>query len=225
MSDQGTMEWRRERLGRITASMCKHTIAKTKTGWSSSRKDYMMQLLAERLSGTPEDFYITKAMQWGMDQEASARHRYEEATGRSVLLVGFIPHPTIPNCGASPDGISEGLLAKGEEDGLVEIKCPNTSTHVENMARGSHDPQYEAQMTLQMLCTKTSWCDMVSFDPRLPAPLDIVINRYYLDLVFAKELEDGIKAFEEELNDNVLKFVAKFPDVELQYRKEWMNAG
>jgi hypothetical protein len=221
MVDQGTMEWRQERLGRITASMCKHTIAKTKTGWSSSRKDYMMQLLAERLSGTPEDFYVTKSMQWGMDQERYGRLRYQDLQGYDVEEVGFIQHPWLKNCGASPDGVVSSRYLPSV--GLVEIKCPNTSTHVENMARDGHDQQYEAQMTLQMLCTKASWCDMVSYDPRLPAPLDICINRYYLDLVFAKELQDGIKVFEEELNDNVLKFVAKFPDVELQYRKEWMN--
>src|SRR5262245_12506754 len=126
MSIQGTAEWHAERLGKVTASRIADVVAKTKTGWGASRANYMAELVAERLTGIPQDTYVNVAMQWGLDHEAEARAAYEFRRDVEVIEVGFVSHPDIAESGASPDGLI-GI------DGLVEIKCPNTATHIETL--------------------------------------------------------------------------------------------
>lgn len=170
MSIQGSEEWFAERLGKATASRVADIIAKTKSGPSASRENYMVELALERLTGRRADSYTNAAMQWGTDTEPKARAAYEAATGVLVVEVGMIHHPRIAMAGASPDGLVG-------DDGLLEIKCPNSATHIKMLRSGVAGGDYITQMQWQMACTGRAWCDFVSFDPRMPDGLDLFVKR------------------------------------------------
>jgi putative phage-type endonuclease len=170
---QGTPEWHELRRGKVTASRVADVVAKTKSGPSALRANYMAELIAERLSGTPAEAFISAAMQWGTDMEPQ---------------VGFVIHPTIVQAGASPDGLVN-------DDGLIEIKCPNTATHLETLLGQAVPAKYETQMQFQMACTGRQWCDFVSYDPRMPESMRLFIKRVERDDKRIKELETEIAGF------------------------------
>jgi len=190
---QGTDEWKLERLGKVTASRMDDLMAKTKTGYGAGRANYMAQLIAERLTGTPADNYTNAAMQWGTEQEPAARAAYEFYRDMQVTEVGFILHPSISDSGASPDGLVGN-------HGLVEIKCPNTATHIDTLLSGSIHGKYIKQMMWQMACTGRNWCDFVSYDPRMPANLCMFVKRVELNEAVINEMESEVLYFMEEMN-------------------------
>jgi putative phage-type endonuclease len=190
--EQRTNEWHEARLGKVTASRIADVMAQTKTGPSASRKNYMAQLLTERLTGKPTESYSNAAMQWGTETEPQARAMYELQTGLEVIETGFTPHPELA-AGASPDGLVG-------DDGLIEIKCPNTATHIDTLLSGKIDKKYILQMHWQMICEGRQWCDFVSFDPRLPSNMQLFIKRVEFDEVLAAEIVDAVKAFLTELD-------------------------
>lgn len=196
MMEQRTDEWFAARLGKVTASKIADVMAKTKTGPSASRANYEAQLIAERLSNKPQDNFSNAAMQWGVDNEEAARLAYSFVTGNVVEEVGFIDHPTIAMSGASPDGLV-GV------DGLVEIKCPNTATHIKFLETGKIETRYRYQMTWQMACTKRKWCDFVSYDPRLPDGFSLRAERVHLDTKLLGEIESEIKSFLKGLDQKI----------------------
>ena len=198
MSDreQGSADWFAARLGKVTASRVSDVIAKTKSGWSASRANYMAQLVAERLTGQPQESYSNAAMQWGIEQEPLARAAYEFRTDATVTPAWFIEHPKIAMSGASPDGLIGDV-------GLVEIKCPTTATHIETLIGKSTPDKYLAQMQWQMACTGAKWCDFVSFDPRLPEAMRLFVSRVHRDDERIKELEKDVLAFLAELDAKV----------------------
>ena len=167
--EQRTEDWFKARAGKVTASRVADIIARTKSGYSASRDNYMAQLICERMTGTPAESFTNAAMQWGTEQEPFARAAYESAKDVLVEEVGFIPHPIIQNSGASPDGLVG-------EFGLVEIKCPNTSTHIQTLLDQKIPEKYITQMQWQMCCTDRRWCDFVSFDPRMAEGLQTFIS-------------------------------------------------
>jgi len=191
--EQRTEEWYAARLGKVTSSRVADIMARTKSGYSASRENYLYELLCERLTGIPAESYISKAMQWGIDQEQFARGAYEAKTGEFVDLVGFVEHPTIPMFGASPDGMV-GLV------GLVEIKCPETKKHMHTLTTQSIDSGYKTQMTVQMMCTGRAWCDFISYDPRLPERLSLVIIRFPFCKWLADEIATEVIKFNAELD-------------------------
>ena len=193
---QRTEAWYAERIGKCTGSRVADVIAKTKSGPSASRKNYLAELVCERLTGQKSEGFTSAAIQWGIDHEAEARELYTAQTFNEVVEVGFVDHPTIAMAGCSPDGLVG-------DDGLIEIKAPNTATHIENLMRRDADPKYFAQMQMQMACTGRKWCDFVSFDPRLPGDLSIFIHRVERDEAFITEMENEIKAFLAELDATV----------------------
>jgi putative phage-type endonuclease len=193
MIEQGTPEWFAQRLGKVTASRIADIMAKTKTGISASRGNYLAQLVAERLTGQSADTFKSGAMQHGTETEPQARMVYEAETGQIVGEVAMITHPTIEMSGASPDGLVG-------EDGLVEIKCPNTSTHIATLLADKAPSGYMAQMQWQMACTGRKWCDFVSYDPRMPENMRLYIKRVLRDDVAIRELESEINKFLAELD-------------------------
>lgn len=201
--EQRSEEWIKIRLGKVTASRIADVTAKTKTGWSASRANYMAELLSERLTGEPRDTFTNAAMQWGTDMEPQARRVYEFMEGVEVQEVGFVPHPTIGMSGASPDGLVGDL-------GLVEIKCPNTATHIETLLGAPIDAKYLKQMQWQMACTNRSWCDFVSFDPRLPERMQIHIQRVNVDPPFIREMEKEVAEFLAELDAKEAAILEKY---------------
>jgi putative phage-type endonuclease len=201
--EQRSNEWMQSRLGRVTASRAADVMAKTKSGYSASRANYMAQLITERLTGQPTEGFSSAAMQWGTDTEPQARTAYEMMTGRDVVEVGFIQHPTIDGFGASPDGLVG-------DDGLIEIKCPNTATHIETLLAEKVPSKYIIQMQVQMLCTGRSWCDFVSFDPRLPGNMVFWMSRVEADAEMQAEIEAEVRKFLAELTEKLVKLEAKF---------------
>ena len=164
---QGSQEWLNCRIGKVTASAVADVLAKTKTGVSASRGNYLIKLAIQRVTGQIEESYTNEAMQWGIDNEDQARVAYEVASGNFVDQVGFVDHEIIDWFGCSPDGLVNN-------DGLVEIKCPNSATHWEYFKTKEVPKKYFIQMQAQMSCTGRKWCDFVSFDPRMPEKSQLI---------------------------------------------------
>jgi putative phage-type endonuclease len=200
MMDQGTEEWFTIRIGKVTASRVADVIAKTKTGYSATRDNYMAQLVCERLTGQKGESFTNAAMQHGTDTEPLARAAYEALKDVLVDEVGFVPHPSIIMAGASPDGLVG-------EDGLLEIKCPNTATHIETLLSQSVPGKYNTQMQFQMACTGRQWCDFVSFDNRLPEELQLFVKRVPRDNEFIKQMEDEVVKFLNELDIKIAQLM------------------
>ena len=190
---QRTDDWFAQRLGKVTASRIADVMAKTKTGVSASRANYHAQLVAERLSNSVAESFTNAAMIWGIETEERARAAYEFKHGIDVIETGFHDHPAIAMSGASPDGLAGG-------NGLVEIKCPNTATHIATLRGGSIDRKYILQMHWQMACTGREWCDFVSFDPRLPLEMQLHVQRVPLDAALLAEIEAEVTAFLSEVD-------------------------
>ena len=196
MIEQGSPEWHQARLGKVTASRISDVAAKIKTGWGASRAKYMGELIAESLTHEPTPSYINAAMQHGTDTEPQAAAAYAFYTDAELELVGFVDHPKIDQAGCSPDR----LIGK---DGLVEIKCPQTSTLIDTLLGGSIPKKYIDQMQWQMACTKRKWCDFVSFDPRMPPETQLFIQRVERDKERIKDLEEMVVDFLAEMNEKI----------------------
>lgn len=200
--EQRTNEWDAARLGNATASKINDIVAKTKDGKAAaSRKNYAVRLALERLTGNKTVTFQNSEMLWGVEKEPLARAAYEASRGVLVMEEGYVPHPRIERSGASPDGLVG-------DDGLVEIKCPNEATHLDNLMRGSADPQYLNQMYWQMACTDRKWCDFVSYDPRFPEHLQMVIYRVNHDAQKIEQLENEVVGFLKEVDAIVEKLNA-----------------
>ena len=194
--EQRSSEWFSARLGKVTASRVADIVSKTKSGYSTSRANYMAELIVERLTGKAAEHYQNAAMFWGTNTEPLALSSYEDRTGGLVEEVGFVPHPTIPMSGASPDGMVN-------EDGLVEIKCPNTSTHIETVLGQEVPAKYLPQMQWQMACTGRDYCDFVSFDPRLPDGMKIFVRTVRRDVEMIRNLEEEVSKFLAEIEAKI----------------------
>lgn len=189
---QGSAEWFEQRRGKVTASRIADLMAKTKSGYAASRQNYLMQLLCERLTGKVEESYKSEAMKRGNELEPEARNWYQIETGEVVEQVSFIDHPHINFAGASPDGLVGN-------DGLIEIKCPNTATHIETLRTKQPSDRYYKQMQWQMAVTGRKWCDFVSFDNRLPDNLAFFCTCIPRDDSVIAEIEAEVTAFLSEL--------------------------
>jgi putative phage-type endonuclease len=198
--EQRSDDWFSARLGKVTASRVADVIAKTKTGWGASRANYRAQLVAERLTGKREEGYANSAMQWGIDQEAAARDAYCFYQDVNVTEVGFIVHPHIDMAGASPDGL---ILDDAAISGMVEIKCPNTATHIDTLKTQTIPGKYVTQMMWQMACTGSAFCDYVSYDPRMPEDMQLFVKRLDRDEDAISEMEAAVIAFLEEVDADI----------------------
>ncbi len=190
---QGSPEWLEARCGKVTASRVADVVAKTKSGWGASRANYMAELIAERLTSTPAPSFSNAAMQWGTDTEPQARSAYEFFHDVEVVQVGLVGHPTIEMSAASPDGLVGG-------EGLVEIKCPNTATHIDTLLNQKVPAKYVTQIQWQMACTERQWTDFVSFDPRMPAHLSMFVTRLDRDQERIEDLESLVNEFLAEID-------------------------
>lgn len=196
--EQRSEEWFAARLGKVTASKVGDVIAKTKTGYSASRENYMAQLICERMTGQKQESYSNAAMEWGTATEPLARAAYEAFKDVLVDEIGIIDHPFLPMCAASPDGLIK-------EDGMLEIKCPNTATHFDTLLTGKMPSKYMPQVQWQMACANRLWADFVSFDPRAPEGLQLFVTRIERDDKYILELEAEVNKFLEELDARIEK--------------------
>ena len=200
MIEQGTPEWHQLRLGKVTASRVADILAKTKTGPSASRQNYLIELALQRTTGIIQESYTNAAMEWGTQTEPQARVAYEVNTNNFVDQVAFIDHPNIAWFGCSPDGLVS-------DRGLVEIKCPNSATHWEYFKSKEPPKKYFIQMQAQMAVTDRDWCDFISFDPRMPDRSQLLIVQVPRDPEFILFMETEIKQFlsEVEVEVNLMK--------------------
>lgn len=192
MADQRTAEWHQERLGKVTASCLYKVMAKTKTGYGADRANYHAQLVTERLTGLPTEMFTNAAMNWGTETEPQARAMYSLETADAVEEVGFLAHPHIAMSGASPDGFVG-------DNGMLEIKCPNSATHIATLTGAGIDRKYVLQMQWQMACAEREWCDFVSFDPRLPLEMQMHVRRVDRDDDLLIEIESEVTKFLAEV--------------------------
>lgn len=188
---QGSPEWFALRASKVTASRIGDVMRRTKTGWGADRKHYLAKLVAERITGKPMAQRAVASLERRLEIEPDARAAYEFYSDSTVTLAGFIEHPTIPNAGASPDGLIG-------EDGGLEIKCCDTPAHIEMLITEQIDPDYVLQCHFGMACTGRSWWDFASFDPMMPEDLKLKVIRIPRD-------EDRIATIES----NVIEFLAE----------------
>jgi putative phage-type endonuclease len=193
---QRSPEWFAARCGSLGASQLADALAKTKSGWGASRANLRAKLVVERLTGQQEESFTSAAMQWGVDKEEEARIAYSFLTGRNVVEVGLYKHPTIIGSHASPDGLVD-------DDGCLEIKCPNSATHIETLKSNQVAHKYLLQMQWQMACADRQWCDFVSFDPRMPDHLMLYIQRVERDNDMLTILEVEVAQFLKEVEADV----------------------
>jgi putative phage-type endonuclease len=196
---QGSDEWHLSRIGNLTASRCHDAVARTKSGYSASRYKLMDELVNERLTGERRVITQSAAMQWGVETEPLARQAYEQILGVDVYETGSVPHPLIEESSASPDGLVN-------EDGLIEIKCPNTTTMVDTVIKGKIPAAYQTQMMWQLACTQRDWCDFVMFDPRLPEGRNIWIQTFEPSREEIELLELAVIEFLQETRNRVRSY-------------------
>ncbi len=199
---QRTDEWFAVRLGKVTASRMADVLSKGKSGESASRRNYRIELVAQRLTNQPNEPFTNAAMEWGTATEPLARVAYELKHNRDVIDIAFVEHPTIEWFGCSPDGLVG-------ENGLIEIKCPNTTTHLDWMEDGKAPSKHIPQMMAQMACTGLQWCDFVSYDPRLPEDLQLFIVRVNRDQEYIDNMEVEVKKFLKEVEETINKLKSK----------------
>ena len=204
MIEQRTEEWFQQRLGKVTASRISDVIAKTKTGVSTSRQNYLVQLVSERLTGKKGDSFVNQAMLDGIEREGAARAIYMLNRDVSVTEVGFFDHPVIKNSGASPDG-AVNAEEEGKYAGLIEIKCPIETTHTNTLMSKSVPSKYIPQMQWQLACTGAKWVDFVSYNPNFPMELQLFVARVDRDDTYIAELEAEVVKFLEEVEQTILK--------------------
>lgn len=207
MHEQGSAEWLLERCGKVTASRIADLMATTRSGFAASRDNYKAQLIAERLTGCVAPSFTNAAMIHGTETEPEARRAYEFFVDRDVQQVGFIPHPSIEMAGASPDGFVA-------DDGLLELKCPNTATHIETLLTGRIPDKYHKQMQFQMACTGREWCDFASYDNRMPERMRLFVKRVKRDEEEVSEIETAVRAFLLEIDETLGRLRSTYEQLE-----------
>ncbi len=197
MIAQGSPEWHALRCGKVTASRVADIMRKAKSGGvSASRQRYLGELVAERLTGIPYVGFKSADMEWGNETEEAACHHYAFMTNALLEKIAFVPHPAIVLSGASPDRLVD-------DDGLIEVKCPAVHTHVETLLGGAIDPDYIKQIQWQLACTGRAWCDFVSFNPLLPARLQMLVRRVHRDDDAISLIESAVIDFLDEVSSTI----------------------
>lgn len=199
--DQRSPEWFVARCGSLGASQIADALARTKSGYGASRYNVMGLLIAERLTKVPQDTYTNAAMQRGIEVEPEACDAYAFIRGVEVAGCGLFNHDEIQGTHASPDRLIG-------DDGLLEVKCPNTATHIETLLSGTIPGKYRAQMMWQMACSGRQWCDFVSYDNRMPGNLMLFVRRLERDDGYIAELEEGVRDFLDEMQRKIEKLNA-----------------
>jgi putative phage-type endonuclease len=191
MEEQRSQEWFTARLGKATSSRFNDIMSKTKSGYGAGRKNYMAELVIERITGEKQTSFTSTPMQWGIDNEPIAKLAYEAETGETVTDAPFVQHDLL-EAGASPDGYIN-------DDGVLEIKCPNSATHIQTLQSGKIPFQYYAQVQGQMWVTGRKYAKFMSFDPRMPINAQLIIIDVPRDEAYIEKLEKEVMLFLEEV--------------------------
>jgi putative phage-type endonuclease len=200
--EQGSEEWLSLRLGKITASRVKDVLTKGRgTSPSKTAESYMMELIAEILTGNSKPFFENDAMRWGTETEPQARAMYAVNNDFvDVKEVAFVEHNE--QIGISPDGLVG-------DDGLLEIKCLNTTTQLKRALSDDYSSDYKAQIQMQLWVTEREWCDFLSFDPRLECAAGYLQQRVMRDEEYIEEMKTKVHAFVEKMNELIKQLTKK----------------
>ena len=205
LAEQGTDAWKLEKLGHVSAGSVSDILAKGKGGESKMRDSYKWRIITERMTGLIQESFSNDSMLWGVETEAEARMTYELIYGVTVDQTGFVKHPTLQWVGASPDGMIG-------TDGLIEIKCPHTKTHLQTLKSSEAPKVYYSQMQMQMWTMNRQWCDFVSYDPRLPHNIQFFCKRVDRDDEYISNMEIEVLKFLAEVEEEVSLFKQKERD-------------
>jgi len=192
--EQGSEAWAQARCGLVTASRASDVIAVVRNGEAAVRRNYRAELIAEILTNVPYPQFVSQEMRWGSEQEPFARAAYELSRDVLVEVTGFVLHPGVDRFGASPDGLVGS-------DGLIQIKCPNTATHLSWLMSGVIPVEHMPQMLAEMSCTQRAWVDFVSYDPRLPDHLSLFVRRFHRDAKLIAVLEREVENFNQQIDE------------------------
>lgn len=220
---QGSPEWLEARKGMLTSCRIAAACSFNKSGKESEKRAKMkLEILYELITGRAMEHYVSPAMEFGIENEGRARAEYEYIKKVNVEEAGFVLHPSLDRCGASPDGVING-------EGLLEIKVPNTLTHLEYLRDGIVPSEYMPQITWQLACAgpEAKYCDFVSFDPRLPDELQMFVVRVDRDEKKIAEQENQAVIFLEEVVQEFerIKRNAKGQSLEDKLRASIKNTG
>lgn len=196
--EQGSSDWLALRLGKVTASKVKDVLTKGRgNAPSKTAETYMMELIAEKLTGKSKPFFENDAMRWGTETEPQARSMYSVNNDFvDVREVAFIEHNEF--IGVSPDGLIG-------DDGMLEVKCPNTTTQLKRALSDDYSADYKAQIQMQLWVAGREWCDFLSFDPRLDCAAGYLQQRVYRDEKYIEEMEGKVFAFVDSMNEIINK--------------------
>ena len=196
--EQGSADWLALRLGKVTASKVKDVLTKGRgNAPSKTAETYMMELIAEKLTGKSKPFFENDAMRWGTETEPQARSMYSVNNDFvDVREVAFIEHNEF--IGVSPDGLIG-------DDGMLEVKCPNTTTQLKRALSDDYSADYKAQIQMQLWVAGREWCDFLSFDPRLDCAAGYLQQRVYRDEKYIEEMECKVFAFVDSMNEIINK--------------------
>lgn len=200
--EQGSAEWLAMRLGKVTASKVSDVLSKGRGSAPSKMSEtYMIELIAEVLIGNSKPFFENDAMRWGTETEPQARAMYAVNNDFvDVKEVAFVEHNE--QVGISPDGLIG-------EDGLLEIKCPNTTTQLKRALSDDYSADYKAQIQMQLWVTEREWCDFLSFDPRLDCEAGYLQQRVFRDEEYIEEMKTKVYAFVEKMNEIIEQLTTK----------------
>lgn len=193
---QRSEAWLAARAGRATGSKahCVIAVGKTLGAPSIIKRDYRLQLACEILTGKPADGgYVNFDMQRGIDLEPATLGAYEAATGEMVSQTGFLACDDMP-IGCSLDGHI------GNFKGIIELKAPKTNTHIGYWRdRNTFIGEYRAQVLHNMLVSGAEYCDLCSYDDRLPPELQLLRVRITRDQSALDEYEKALRRFLAEV--------------------------
>jgi hypothetical protein len=201
---QGSPEWHQLRLGKATGSNISKIRAKIKTGWGASRAEYKTQLVLERITGKPTEFFVTGPMKDGTEREPVARSLYCQLFNREVIEVPFVDHSLIEMSGSSPDGLIVG------ENAGIEIKCQQPKGHLEVLKGAPIPDAHMQQMQWLMACSGMDFVDYINFNPDFPEHLQLKVRTVVRDPALISEMEDDVSLFLEEVlaDENFLRELA-----------------
>jgi len=187
-------EWLKQRLGLVTGSAISNVLMDSS---KAGHRNYMAQLVCERLTGEPTETYISPAMQHGIDTEDEARAAYMARNAVIVEEVGFIRHPKL-EAGCSPDGLVG-------DDGLIEIKCVQPATALDLLESKKVPGDHYNQIQWQLAVTGRDWCDYVVYQPKLPERLRLNVIRVVRNQSDILNMTVKVEQFLEELSRKVKK--------------------
>lgn len=202
--EQRTEAWQAARLGRVTGT-CAFTILavrKKGTGELEERVKLRRRLVCERVTGRSADNSRTsEAMRYGAEREPDAFRAYAAASGLIPKRVGFVEHDELM-AGCSPDGQVANWT------GLIELKCPDMTTHLEYVTAGVIPEEYRPQLMHNLWVTGAEWADFVSFDDRFPPDLKLFRRRLTRADVDIPAYELAVRLFLSEVERDVAKVQA-----------------